>query len=98
MKLTGISSHFSAAHTPLGGGPLHGHTWLVTVWVEYCGDDAELMQVELDQCLAPLDHTELPRELTCGEDLAEHIGLRFAGAVQVDLSRPAERIHARWVA
>ena len=93
--LTGLSGHFSATHrTP--EGQMHGHTWYVTVWFKNnYRSDARCYQAVLDQMLSRLDHTELPDDLTWGEDIARHLAC-LANAQEVEISRPAERIHARW--
>jgi 6-pyruvoyl-tetrahydropterin synthase len=98
---TGVGGFFSAAHRDTRTGALHGHTWEVTAWVE-AGRNAAVPQDWLALVLRQLDHHELPAELAWGEDIAAHIAhqMTLAGAVvqQVDVSRPAERIYARWVA
>lgn len=45
--------------------------------------------------LARLDHSELPDDLSWGEDIARQIAV-VGGCDEVEISRPAERIHARW--
>lgn len=93
-KLTGVGGVFCAAHrTPEGA--LHGHSYEVTVWFRH-GHDARMLQRHLASVIADLDHGELPEHLTWGEQLAEHFATSLPGAVQVDVSRPLERIYARW--
>ncbi|WP_420141868.1 6-pyruvoyl trahydropterin synthase family protein [Sphingomonas sp.] len=98
--LTGVGWHFSAAHRSVDD-VLHGHTWEVVVWVAG-GGDAVALQDRLRAVLAPLDHGELPRELIWGEAIAAWIAERMAetglDVAQVDVSRAAERIFARWIA
>jgi 6-pyruvoyl-tetrahydropterin synthase len=93
--LTGVSGHFSATHrTP--EGKLHGHTWHVTAWFKNnFRSDARVLKAMLDTMLSRLDHTELPDDLTWGEDIARQIAV-LANCQEVEISRPAERIHARW--
>lgn len=76
---------------------MHGHTWQVTAWWPSDGTDALLRQKELAHAVARLDHKELPDELSRGEALAAHFG-HALGCVAVDVSRPLERIYARWEA
>lgn len=49
----------------------------------------------LDTMLRRLDHSELPDHLAWGEDIARYIAV-LAGCQEVEISRPAERMHARW--
>jgi 6-pyruvoyl-tetrahydropterin synthase len=102
--LTGVTSHFSAAHyaPPLPGskaqrGEMHGHTWQVTAWFENEGKaDARLFKCALEQVLKLWDHKVLPDELAWGEDIARAVGT-LNNCVQVDVSRPMEGFHARWI-
>ena len=97
MRLTGVGDIFSAAHQPPEGGDVHGHSYEVTAWFA-AGEDARLLQARLAAVLEPLDHTVLAAELASGEAIAEQIGRNLAGCRQVDVSRPLERIYARWIA
>lgn len=92
---TGISGHFSATHRS-PEGQLHGHTWHVTAWFKnsYRGD-ARCFQAAFDRLLARFDHSELPDDLSWGEDIARQIAV-IGSCDEVEVSRPAERIHARW--
>lgn len=95
--LTGVGGFFCAAHRDTGNGVLHGHTWEVIAW--FTGrSNAVLRQRQLAAILETIDHTELPNELAWGEDIARYIAERFndKSCVAVDLSRPSERIYARW--
>jgi hypothetical protein len=68
----------------------------VTAWFRNtCRSDATCFRAALDALLARLDHTELPDDLAWGEDLARQIAL-IGGVDEVEISRPPERIHARW--
>jgi hypothetical protein len=93
--LTGVSGHFSATHLN-ENGKMHGHTWHVTAWFRNrhrC--DALVYQASLNTLLGRLDHSELPDDLSWGEDIARQIAV-IAGCQEVEVSRPAEGIHARW--
>ena len=93
--LTGVSGHFSATHRG-EDGRLHGHTWHVTAWFKNnYRSDVRCYQAMLATMLGRLDHTELPDDLSWGEDIARQIAA-LANAVEVEVNRPAERIHARW--
>ncbi len=93
--LTGVSGHFCATHRT-NDGSLHGHTWHVTAWFKNnYRSDVVVYQAMIDVMLRRLDHTELPDDLSWGEDIARQIAC-LANAVEVEVSRPAERIHARW--
>lgn len=93
--LTGVSGHFSATHRS-PEGQLHGHTWHVTAWFRNTSrSDARCFQVALDTILARLDHSELPEDMSWGEDIARYIAV-LGSCNEVEISRPAERIHARW--
>lgn len=97
--LTGVGGVLCAAHKPKDGGPMHGHTWEVIVWLPRC--DAVVAQATLNTFLSCYDHAVLPDRLTQGEDLAEYIGVNLAPieghkAVRVQVNRPLERIYAEW--
>lgn len=93
---TGVGSIICAAHKSRDGR-LHGHTWEVTAWWRYKGDNALELQGRLSDAVARFDHSLLPDDLAWGEAIARHIGEEL-GCVAVDASRPAERIYARWEA
>jgi len=95
--LTGVGGIFCAAHRDLASGALHGHSWEVTVW--FTGrPNAAHRQEQLADILRRFDHIELSSELSWGEDIAKRIADRFddRACVQVDVSRPLERLYARW--
>lgn len=96
LVLTGASAILCAAHKGHGYG-IHGHTWEVTVWRVDNGTSAEDIQAELRTVLSELDHAELPEPLIRGEAIAQWVGEKMR-AHAVDVSRPLERIHARWAA
>ena len=93
--LTGASGHFSAAHN--GPDGLHGHTWEVRAWFE-CShrSDAICAKAALDAILKQWDHTTLADELAWGEDIARAVGT-LANCVEVEVSRPLEGFHAKWI-
>ena len=95
MRLTGVGCTFSAAHHPPEGGELHGHSYEVTAWFE-AGEDARVLQARLAAAIEPLDHKVLPPELASGEAMAEHVGRSLDGCFEVEISRPLERMYARW--
>ncbi len=95
--LTGVSGHFCAAHRS-PEGVLHGHTWQVTAWFETPTiADARCYKAELETLLRKWDHSELPGNITWGEDIAHAVGT-LANCVEVIVSRPAEGFFARWLA
>jgi hypothetical protein len=93
-KLSGVGFVLSVGHNSPEGVP-HGHSYDVTVWYR-CGHDARALQRQAETVRQQLDDRMLPDELRFGEDLAEHIGNQLPGCVAVDVSRPLERIYARW--
>jgi len=95
--LTGVGGIVSAAHRDTGTGTLHGHTWEITAWFRR-GADAVSRQYRLNSILSRIDHTELPNTLAWGEDIAAWVAVQFddTACVAVDVSRPLERIYARW--
>lgn len=93
--LTGVSGHFSATHKS-PEGKWHGHTWYVKAWFRNKHRlDARVMQASLNQMLKRYDHSELPENLEWGEDIAREIG-SLINCVEVEVSRPAEGIYAKW--
>lgn len=93
--LTGVAGHFSATHKS-PEGQWHGHTWYVRIWFRNKHrSDARVMQASLNTMLARYDHSELPEHLAWGEDIARELG-SLANCVEVEVSRPAEGIYARW--
>lgn len=96
MRTTGVGGIFSASHNS-PEGELHGHSYEVWAWFP-AGPDARDLKARLDAVLADLDHQHLPDELAWGEMVAEHIGGRLDGCIEVEVRRPLERIGARWTA
>lgn len=93
--LTGVSGHFSAAHKS-PEGQWHGHTWHVTAWfTNQHRLDARVLQAAFNTMIARYDHKELPDNLVWGEDLARELAM-LVNCTEVEVSRPAEGIHARW--
>lgn len=94
---TGAGWYFSAAHHDPIRGQLHGHTWEVVAW--WKGEparDALVLQETLKGVLRGFDHTVLPPELASAEALAKAIGGLITDCIGVDVSRPSERLFARW--
>ena len=96
MILTTVKHHISAAHRAKGGGPLHGHTWRISVTWVYTGQCAEDLKMGIILACRNLDHNTLPDELARGEDLAQHLGQKL-DAHRVEVSREAEGFGAEWV-
>lgn len=101
MILTGVTANFCAAHRlpddVLGQGEVHGHSYQVTAWfTNEDHRDARCMMAALKGLLAAWDHKILPPELSWGEDIARAVGM-LAGCVEVEVSRPLEGFHARWL-
>ena len=93
--LTGAAAILCAAHKGHGYG-IHGHTWEITVWRIDDGTSAEDIQAQLEGVLAEFNHSELPIPLIRGEAIAEWVGKKMR-AYSVDVSRPLERIYAKWI-
>lgn len=93
-SLTGAGAILCAAHQGRDGR-MHGHTWEVVAWVND-GRDALALQEYLNAVLVDYNHRTLPDNLAWGENLAARIGKQIRGCVAVDVSRPAERLFARW--
>lgn len=94
MTETGVGGVICAAHTD-PQGRLHGHTYEVRAWFP-AGADALELQARLNRALEPFDHAELQHELCRGEALCEAIAEQLPGAIEIEISRPLERIFARW--
>lgn len=95
-SLTGVGAVLCAAHFG-PDGRVHGHTWEVTAWFEDAGEDACHLYEKLRCLLCSFDHAILPPKLSRGEDIARFVGENL-DCHQVDVSRGAERIYARWKA
>jgi 6-pyruvoyl-tetrahydropterin synthase len=92
--LTGVGGIICAAHRD-ASGRLHGHTYEVTAWFP-AGADALALQASLTRVVGLFDHDELLHELASGEGLCAAIAEQLPDAVQIDVSRHAERLFARW--
>lgn len=92
LTRTGVGAFLCAAHKDRQSGRLHGHTWEIEAW--FPDGDAVGRKAQLDALVSTLDHTELPAELTWGEDLARHFIISLDGCDEVIVRRPAERIFA----
>lgn len=102
MIRTGVTASFSAAHRlpgdALGQGEMHGHSYQVTAWFSNEDRrDARCMMAALKAMLAVWDHKVLPDDMSWGEDIARAVGC-LANCVEVEVSRPLEGFHARWLA
>lgn len=100
--LTGVGSVLSCAHNPINadvfGGETHGHSYEVIAWFRNDdGRDVRTFQAALNQLLRQWDHKTLPDGMATAEDIARTVGL-LAGCVEVEVSRPLERLYARWAA
>lgn len=91
--LTGVGAIFCAAHRGTGRRDVvHGHSYEVTAWFVYDGQDAETLQDKLSHFLrSHLDHTTLRDP--CAEDVARMV-LQCLGAERVEVRRPLERLYA----
>lgn len=97
MIRTGVTASFSAAHKS-PEGEMHGHSYRVTAWFQNDDHrDARCMMAMLKQLLTVWDHKVLPDDMSWGEDIAYAVG-RLANCVEVEVSRPLEGFHARWIA
>lgn len=95
--LTGVGWYFSASHHDRLTGKVHGHSWEVTAW-HRCEDenDAVILQENLRGICKTFDHTVLPDGLARAEDMAMAIlKLSPPSCVEVQISRPLERLYAR---
>lgn len=93
-RRTGVGWYFSSAHRDRDTGLFHGHTWEVTAWFVSSLNAVQLQQ-QLKKTLEPLDHTALGDDLAWGEDIAQHILFLLPDCIEVEVSRPAERIYAK---
>jgi 6-pyruvoyl-tetrahydropterin synthase len=94
--LTGVRSHFSAAHRCQRTGQIHGHTWEVVVWFEnHSRCDARVLKARVECDLARWDHNVLPDEFAWAEDIALDLAKR-QDVVRVEISRPHEGLMAAW--
>lgn len=93
-KLVGVGAVLSVGHSS-PEGVAHGHSYEVIAWYRH-GYDARPLRGFLDQVLGAIDHTVLPDELRFAERIAEYIGERLPGCIEVEVNRPLERIYAKW--
>lgn len=97
MITTGVSGSFTASHRCVEVVP-HSHRWEVLAWfAPRARQDATVYRANLDRLLHAWDGGEMPPHLQYGEEIAEWVG-RLVGCVEVVVSRPDERIYARWTA
>lgn len=95
MIQTGVSGVLSVAHHSKHGR-LHGHTYEVKAWWPADGTDALDRQDQLNRVLKLYDHRGLGSNESTGEQLAELIAGKLEGVDEIEISRPFERIYARW--
>lgn len=94
---TGAGWYFSASHFDDVRRELHGHSYEVMAWWPANPPrDAVVLQEWLKTVLKAFDHKTLPPELSRMEALAEAIGDKIGECVEVEISRPVERLSARW--
>lgn len=94
--LTGVRSHFSAAHRCQSSGAIHGHTWEVTVWFNNPSRcDATVLKKMIEHDLSRWDHAVLPDEFAWAEDICLDLAKRM-NVVAVEVARPYEGLLARW--
>ena len=94
-RMTAVGAVFCASHRGQGDrSGFHGHSYEVTAWFRYDGQDAEQLQAKLSVFLrSHLDHGVLRDDLSRAEDMAYFI-LQALGCERVVVSRPLERLHA----
>lgn len=96
-----VGWYFSASHRDLiRGGDLHGHTYEVrAAFPAHPTRDALALQEKLRRTLeAAFDHKTLPDELSRAEQIAEALANLLGDCLWVEVSRPTERLSARWLA
>jgi 6-pyruvoyl-tetrahydropterin synthase len=94
--LTGVKTHFSAAHRCQETGQIHGHTWEVTVWFNNPSRcDARILKAQIENDLAQWDHGILPDEFAWAEDICLDLAKRMNVAA-VEVARPSEGLFARF--
>ena len=94
MTETGVSGFFCATHQDAQGRE-HGHTYEVRAWFP-AGRDALEVQRHLNTALRVFDHKRLPAGLESGEALCGALANNLRGVTEIEISRPSERIFARW--
>jgi hypothetical protein len=97
VKVTqGVGAILCCSHHDQVRKQLHGHTYEVTAWFSFKESrDALCLQKTLEGALSAWDHTVLPDELASAEGLATAILGLLNGCVEVEVSRPLERLYAR---
>lgn len=89
-----VDAVFCAAHKDRRDGTLHGHSYQVSAWFPFTGGDATMLREYLVDELRPLDHGELPEQLTWAEDIASYLLGVLPNCTRVRVSRPLEGLHA----
>ena len=96
-KETGVGWWFSASHNDPVRQELHGHSYEVVAWFKADPPrDAVVLQETLKGALRAFDHKTLSPELSRAEDIARAIHSLLTDCVEVEISRPSERLRARW--
>jgi 6-pyruvoyl-tetrahydropterin synthase len=95
---TGAGWYFSASHYDEIRRETHGHSYEVVAWwaSEPYRDGVALQHTLRTILERGFDHKTLPPELSTAEALAKAIGGLMVDCIGVDVSRPVERLHARW--
>lgn len=91
---TGVGWYFCAAHRDLETGKLHGHTWEVIAWFK-SDENAMKLQLRLKDYLKSFDHEVLDDSVSWAEKIAADICASLEDCIEVQISRPAERIYAK---
>lgn len=95
-SLTGAGAYFSASHFDSVRQELHGHTYEVVAWWPSSDErDVIDLQKALQAVLLAFDHKTLPSYLTRAESIATAIAAQLPGCVEIDISRPIERMFVR---
>ncbi len=95
MPIIGVSGQFTATHVCVEESA-HPHTWEVMAWFSVSDrTDARCYRASLDALLSAWDGGALPSDIEWGEDIARAVGT-LVNCVEVIVSRPDERIHAKW--
>ncbi len=103
--LTGVRAELTADHRSRDTGKVHGHTWIVTVWLHQ-GNNAVMVREHLASLVSHYDGKCLPDNIAWAEDLAAYIfhqmecaasgwGAWMQPPVSVEITREKEGLLAR---
>lgn len=97
VTLTGVGVVLKSSHRNQAG-ILHPHTWEITVWCYYEGQDAERLSNKLFGIVAPYQGTCLPDRIAWAEQMARWIAVEWGdrSVHRITISRPEERLYAEW--